>query len=140
MNTVQIKEALQKMLSDNKIDCHSIFVAKIKRDNWDCFKWTVVFTHRITKETTLIDYYKGLAHVKNGKPTVPTIDEIVYSLKMDAHIGEQSFEEYCSNYGVDNDSIKEYKTWESCKESIKQLEKLFTKEQISQFDEIFEDY
>lgn len=140
MNTVQIKETLQKMLSDNNVDFHSIFVAKIKRDDWECFKWTVVFTHKITKETTLVDYHKGLAHVKNGKPTAPTIDEIVYSLNMDAQIGRESFEDYCSNFGTNQDSIKEYKIWESCKEAVKQLEKLFTKEQINQFDEIFEDY
>lgn len=39
---------------------------------------------------------------------------VLYSLLSDSQAGSESFEEFCSNFGYENDSRKAYKTWEAC--------------------------
>lgn len=44
----------------------------------------------------------------------PTLLEVCYSLAMDAQSGQESFSDFCSNYGYDEDSRKAEETWRAC--------------------------
>lgn len=49
---------------------------------------------------------------------------------------EKNFEDFCSAFGYDEDSIKALKTFESCKEQDKELKKLFSRGQLKLLENI----
>lgn len=44
----------------------------------------------------------------------PSLDNVLYSLYMDAQAGAMSFSEFCSDFGYDNDSISALNTYRAC--------------------------
>ena len=73
-------------------------------DNWLC---TLEFEGR--KES--FSYKTGLGHRKNNKPQNPDVADVVYSIVSDWDAGSMPFEEFCDNFGYDNDSIKALNTY-----------------------------
>lgn len=59
----------------------------------------------------------------SGKDPIPgpTLLEVCYSLAMDAQSGQESFEDFCSNFGYDTDSRKAEATWRSCADIYRAL-------------------
>lgn len=55
----------------------------------------------------------------------PIVEDVVASLVLDASAGRDSFEDYCSNFGADEDSRKAYATWEACKKTAADVAELF---------------
>lgn len=45
----------------------------------------------------------------------PTVADVVSSLLLDARCGEQTFEDYCADFGYDSDSRKAEAIWKRCK-------------------------
>lgn len=72
-------------------------------------------------------------------PSVPTLQDVLYSLTMDAQGTEYNdFEEWCSEYGYSDDSISAKESYDACCREGKALKKLgFRLEQLS---ELFQDY
>lgn len=57
-----------------------------------------------------------------------TSDDLICALDAilrDGMAGNMDFEEFCNEFGYDEDSREAYSTWESCKEMSEQLENLF---------------
>lgn len=69
--------------------------------------WFVTLSHR--GHEMGIYYSMGAAHT--GEPDA---DDVMGCLASDARAGEESFEDFCSNFGYDTDSRKAYATWEAC--------------------------
>lgn len=69
--------------------------------------WRVVL-HFDGRELTT-DYYGGSA------VTEITAADVLNSLMTDAEAGNQSFENFCSDFGYDEDSRQAYATWKACK-------------------------
>lgn len=90
-----------------------------KSDDWQdtADKWLIT----IGKE--VFDYYTGIGHRKNDKPQKPELSSVLYSLVMDASACDESFEDWCSNFGYDTDSRKALETYLSCQESASKLHK-----------------
>jgi hypothetical protein len=57
-------------------------------------------------------------------PISPNAADVLSCMVSDTNAGQQSFEEFCSDYGYDIDSRKAFKTWEACKDSALQCLKL----------------
>lgn len=47
-------------------------------------------------------------------PKNPELADLLNSLQSDCAGGDQSFEEFCGDFGYDTDSRKAYATWEAC--------------------------
>jgi hypothetical protein len=56
------------------------------------------------------DYSMGMAHTKG-----PELADVVNCLISDAQCGEMSFEDFCGEFGLSNDSIKALKTHRACR-------------------------
>lgn len=121
------------------------FITKVTEDEdpkgWGHFAWSV----KIGPE--LFTYRMGLAHCTqvrdkrtfrtNKKPDgaflvqecgwarywahTPKQDEVLHSLFLDAQCGSLSFNDFCSEFGYDNDSLSALDTYRACMESGEKL-------------------
>lgn len=105
-------------------------------------------SHRwsVTVNGQQFDYYTGCAHrtprygrsprlygqnfrrlweaqewINRSRPTKPSLDDVLYSLLIDAEAHDQSFEDWCSNFGYDTDSRKALATYMACQETATKL-------------------
>ena len=108
-----------------------IFEAKLMRNpvktKSDCWEETA-FHWVVTINGQSFDYYMGAAHVTKGnvhgqKAITPTLDDVLYALCSDASACDESFEDWCSNYGFDTDSRKALEMYLACQESATKLRK-----------------
>ena len=53
----------------------------------------------------------------------PEAADVLSSLMLDARTGEETFEDFCSEFGYDEDSRKAYKTWEFCRDFAPKVER-----------------
>jgi hypothetical protein len=51
----------------------------------------------------------------------PAPEDLLNSLKLDASLGLESFEEFCANIGADTDSRKAEASWHECRETERKL-------------------
>ena len=124
------------------------YVGKVQDKEWPHFLWNVVITQKDGFWT--IPYKTGLGLVEKRnpraynpgepKPATPTNADIMHSLLLDADAADQSFNEWCDNYGYDNDSMKAFKMYQACCEEAVNLKKTFTREQIEAMREALQDY
>ncbi len=89
--------------------------------------------------TVSMEFFKGEGLRKKRKsnygtpflkaePVLPTVIEVMYSLLMDADSGDYSFEDFCGNFGYDEDSRKAEQTWRACQEQGRKLRTLLGSE------------
>jgi hypothetical protein len=112
------------------------------------------------------DYYQGLGHriaawgvisdkrlVKSGKSVqggknhghsiyciLPTAASVLYSLLLDGLSAEQTFSDWCCDFGYDTDSRKALNSYMTCQDTLGKLRKVFTPAQIDELQVILEDY
>jgi len=96
------------------------------------------------------DEYKRLKHanltdhglkefIKLSRATMPSLDDLFYSLVMDSSAADQTFSDWCSDFGYDTDSRKALQTYEACQESAVKLRDLTTAT-LDQLREYFQNY
>lgn len=85
-----------------------------------------------------IQYSQGSAHGE----TAPDLDDVMYSLLMDAsYIAcSDSFEEWAENMGMDTDSRKAEASYKACQKIALELSAMFTKAELNELDELFADF
>lgn len=71
---------------------------------------------------------------------VPTTASVLYSLLLDAEIGQYTFPELCQDLGYDEDSRKALDTYLACQTVSKQLNSIFNCSEISHLQTLLEDY
>ncbi len=74
------------------------------------------------------------------KVTPPSACDVLYSLLTDATAFEQTFEDWCSNFGYDTDSRKAEQTYQACVAKGRALASAFTPAEIATLQEAFQDY
>lgn len=80
----------------------------------ECFPcmdpWDV--TLRFQGETMHVPYFTGYGCRDGGGE--PKLSGVLECLILDASTGDQSFEDFCSDFGYDTDSRRAERTWEAC--------------------------
>lgn len=87
-------------------------------------------------KSNLYLYINELRAVSNPKPL--NIDDILYSLILDSQAGAETFDDFCDNFGYDNDSIKASEIYKSCQKNGKKVKTFIT--DIDKVSELFQDY
>lgn len=112
---------------------------------WQCDEWAVTFKNN--KETFSTRYFTGLGHRTKprtkwdaAKPQAPNAADVLYSLTLDASAEHESFPDWCSNYGYDEDSRKALAIYDKCVKTAKELRRVFTREQLATIRTTLEDY
>jgi hypothetical protein len=85
-------------------------------DEWQRAAHPYRVTLRYQRRTLTTDYWMGQALTDE-----PDASGVLGSLLLDARIGAGSFEDYCSDFGADEDSRKEYRAWQACKRTAAKL-------------------
>ena len=73
-------------------------------------------------------------------PVAPDAAGVIYSLTLDASATEQSFSDWCTEYGYDDDSMKAFRLYTDCCNTGKQLHRLFSEWQLNVLRELLQDY
>jgi hypothetical protein len=87
-------------------------------------------------KSNLLFYAEEIKKVSKPKPL--DIDDILYSLILDSQAGNETFDDFCDNFGYDNDSIKANDIYRACQKNAKKV-RTFIKD-IDQANELFQDY
>lgn len=85
------------------------------------------------KKPISFDCSKAVIHYPNAA-------EVLYSLLLDANCGNYRFDEFCREYGYDEDSREAYRTWEACQKIAHDVESLFTANEIAELNDLLQDY
>lgn len=71
----------------------------------------------------------------------PTQAGFLYCILSDAGAAEESFEDFCSSYGYDSDSIKSEKIYKECQETAQKINRYcLTPEESEHLNSLLEDY
>lgn len=140
------------------------FVGKVDEKEWPHFLWNVTVTYtggfwsfpfkcglgHVEKRKGAIPmpnppYRKGtIAHEQWAKqafqPKKPSVSDVMYAILLDIEAADMSFNDWCAEFGMDNDSTKAFKTYQTCCEYAVFVRKAFTREQIQAMKEALVDY
>lgn len=98
-----------------------MLATKNKSDNWQetADQWC------ITINGIGFEYYTGIGHrdKKTDRPQKPELSGVLSSLALDAMACDESFNDWCSNFGFDTDSRKALETYLACQENASKLRK-----------------
>lgn len=75
---------------------------RVNADGWKNYTW-LIWIERGDALTSL-EYHCGTAHTKNGVPTPPKLQDVIYSLLMDWRGGRETFKHFCASFGYDEAS------------------------------------
>lgn len=84
----------------------------------------------------LLMYAKELKAVSKTKPL--NIDDVLYSLILDAQSGSELFEDFCSNLGYDEDSRTAKNIYDQCQNNAKKVRTFISN--LDEASEMFQDY
>ncbi len=65
---------------------------------------------------------------------------VLHSLLMDMDAGAESFQDFCDNFGYDNDSIKALNTYHDCQKLGTEFRRVMGRETIAVLREVLADY
>jgi len=99
------------------------------------FKSTMNKTPQKNKANLLL-YIDELNKV--SKPKTLNIDDILYCLILDAESGAESFEDFCDNFGYNEDSIKHNEIYRACQKNGKKVKTLI--KNLERARELFQNY
>jgi hypothetical protein len=100
--------------------------------HWQCVLYRVGAGNR---ERIVVTFSMGSAH--KGPPK---LEDVLASLLMDAQSADESFDDWCANFGFDSDSRKALADYEACVRVAADLRRLFSAAERAELAEIFEDY
>lgn len=77
---------------------------------------------------------------RNAKPVTPHVADVICSLLSDSIAAEMTFNDWCSDYEYNNDSIKAHSTYLACQRSAELLRSIFARSQIESLRAALENY
>jgi hypothetical protein len=116
-------------------------------NNWKHDLWMVSFQRAGKKEVFTTSFKTGTGLRKKSRispaapfPVAPNAACVLYSLVMDSEAINGSFDNWCSNFGYDSDSIKALNTYQECCKIGKEFNKLFDRTELEALREMLQDY
>lgn len=110
------------------------------KDEWKkgTNKWQVKLVY--FNKIYVTDFYMGSGLVDEmGKPKKPTKEDILSAMITD-DVSDLDFDDFCNEFGYNNDSIKALKVYEACKRETKAYYNMFDSEEREVLRELLEDY
>ena len=133
----------------------------LKRDNWKCDGW-ILRLHK-NNNTQMFDYFTDIGHrkypkgfivdktlnpcciayykqEKNKKPVTPDVCDIIHSLNIDSQAMNESFCNWCDNFGYDSDSIAALNVYNKCCDTAKKYHSIIDRSIRDALEVILQDY
>ncbi len=99
---------------------------EINQNSWkaNSFHWWITLTQG--DESHSFEFFMGPAHVrKNKSPKRPKLLDVLECLQNDARSGQELFEDFCCDLGLNEDSRDALNTYLACQQTFKHLRRLF---------------
>lgn len=74
------------------------------------------------------------------RPVYPHAASVMYSLVSEAMGSDQSFSDWCSDYGYDDDKISHREIYEACAKNTKRLRRIFSRDELETLSNMLQDY
>lgn len=101
-------------------------------------KWQVKLVYFDKEYVT--DFYMGSGLVnRKGKLQKPTKKDVLHSIMMD-DVSNMNFNNFCDEFGYDNDSIKALKIYKECLKETEAYYNMFDSEEREVLRELLEEY
>ena len=126
---------------NKEIEYSAKHIALTSEDGWKHDLWSVTIAGQSVEFKTGMGLRKTIRRTGRQKETVPvapSIDDVIYSLVMDADCASESFDDFCANCGYDTDSRKALETYLACQESGHKLRKMGIN--LEEAREAYQDY
>lgn len=110
------------------------------KDEWkrNANKWQVRLIYFDKEFVT--DYYMGSGLVdERNRPKKPQVKDVLYSMIMD-DVSNMSFDDFCNEFGHDNDSIKALEIYRACLKETQAYYNMFDSEEREVLQELLKDY
>lgn len=132
MNSEYDKQA-EKFLTENSLTLSYRVATPQTKPNWYChgIDYIVTIKNNQTKQKISFHFWDSKRNEDVGNK--PTAYDILASLD---YIGNDTFQDFCDNFGYDTDSIKALKTYKACLNLTKKLEKVLNSNQIEELQNI----
>lgn len=111
------------------------YAGRVNKDGWLADRFLFIFTNKHTKKTLELDYFVGIGWAEQHKK--PTPFDVLYSIVMDNPHG-MLFEEWCEEYGYNNDSIKALKIYEACCKQTAEFKNIFPEIHLENYQPIID--
>ena len=98
---------------------------------------------RLRKLYPCKQYYPSLVYRISGEEELavkPDQASIIHALLMDSQAGDTSYNNWCEDWGYDNDSMKAFKVYQECCKTYEGLRLVFTGDQLRELTTLLEDY
>jgi hypothetical protein len=105
----EAKTELELFCEEQKITAECTYKGKEKWGDNLAHSWKCIL-HFGRRSLDAGPYFQGSAFEREP----PTAADVLHCLINSANSGEQTFEDYCSEFGANSDSRKEYATWQTC--------------------------
>lgn len=109
-------------------------------DEWKktAIKWKVKLVY-FNKEY-ITDFYMGPGLVNEmGNTKKPTKKDVLYSIIAD-DVNNMNFNDFCNEFGYDNDSMKALKIYKACLRTTKLYYNMFDYKERETLEELLQDY
>jgi hypothetical protein len=95
----------------------------------------------LKKAKTTTTRNNALRDIESHKlPVVPSAAGVLFCLLLDSQSANESFSNWCANYGYDADSITAFNIYQSCEAISKKLGKVLSHSLQSTLNELLQDY
>lgn len=147
MNTEQVKKTVDiianlcEFLDKNEITFSVEGRGVEELDGREADKWLACFTSNRGKRG--FDYHTGTGlRNKKKKPVPPSPADVLYCIVSDffSVYNAIGFAEWAENLGFNPDSIKDRDIYDACCENATKMLRVFSIEQLKEFQEILQDY
>jgi hypothetical protein len=159
MQNPTVNEQVISVLSNAGIKFNIIPAGSgLKRGDWMCDGWMLQL-HK-NNNTQMFEYYTGIGHrsklnIRNPynkgtiawiqlentrKPVTPEVCGIIHSLNLDSQAINESFPNWCDNFGYDSDSLKALNVYNSCCDTAKKYCSIVDRATREQLEVILQDY
>lgn len=109
---------LETLCTEAKVTMRADFKGETTRDDgWQCRAWRVTLRYQGRQLST--DFYQGTGHTQP-----PSTADVLACLCCDARCGEQSFADWCSDFGYSEDSRSAKATHKACEKMAPRLRRL----------------
>ena len=159
--TISTDSAVDNLLAQQGIKFSVALIGETKREDWTCDAWR--FTLSAGKQAYTGDFYTGIGHRKAVKgapadkgnpntlyredwekrwlnPVAPSAASVLYSLLLDSRAADMSFDDWASEYGYSDDSIKALESYRACCKTARELRGIFKPEVREALQALLQDY
>ena len=150
MNATEARDKVAAILLQANVSFTATYAGETTRKDWKCDAWNIRLASG--KAFLQTSYYTGLG-LRAGnaklpkssvfyrvKPVTPSAADVLHSLTMDASASDESFPDWCANYGYSDDSIDAFETYRACCKIGQDLRGVLKPETIAAIRDSLQDY